>query len=145
MGAIDLVALHQADMDKVRCHALDGLDDIDEHGQIGLDQLGTGRTVLIGSVENVSHVREIGEFVDAICRVEQIDGYVPDLVRRGAAAAGKTDDRPVFQCFEITGEIAADDALSADDEGGFVLVHDSLQMCRCMRYGRAADLRTRQR
>ncbi len=57
MRPVHLVALHQADVPEPRRRSLDGGDGIDQHRQVGRDQLRPGRTVLIGGIEDVGDFR----------------------------------------------------------------------------------------
>ena len=81
MRAIDLVALHQADVLQIRRDRLDGVYDIHQHGEVGRHQLGPARPVLIGGIEDMGHVGEMRELVAGIRRVEKIDRDVADFAR----------------------------------------------------------------
>ncbi len=113
MRAIDLVALHQADVLQPWRNRFDHIDHIDQHGEVRRYQLSPVRPVLIGCVEDVRHVREMHEFCLCIRRIQQIDSNMADLACCFAAATRQADDFPVTQLHEMCDEISADDAVGA--------------------------------
>jgi hypothetical protein len=114
MGAVHLVALHEADVLEVRRHRLDRVDDVDEHRDVGRDELGPGRFVLVRGIEDVGDLGEGAQFGSGDSRVQQVDAEVANAFRVLATAPGQADHGPVAECGEMADEVAADDAVRAD-------------------------------
>jgi len=119
--AVDLVALHQADVRELGRCGFHGVDHVGQHGEVGRHQFSPGRAVLIGGVEEVRDVAKCAELDARVGCVEQVDGHMPDALRRFPAAARQADDAPVVQCGEVLDQVAADHALCAHDERDFIL------------------------
>jgi hypothetical protein len=87
VGAVDLVALHQAHVLEAGCDGLDRVEDVPEHRDVRSDELRPRRPVLVGGVEDVGHVGEVAQRVSGALRVEQVDGAVPDDAAVRSAAS----------------------------------------------------------
>jgi hypothetical protein len=87
MRSVDLVALHETHVLQAGRRRLDGLQRIDEHLLVWRDELSPGRAVLIGGIEDVRDVGEIGELAVRVLGVEQVDAQVTYPAARLAAAA----------------------------------------------------------
>ena len=57
--SVDLVALHELDVAEICRDWLDRMQGVNEHPLVGLDQLREARTILVGGIEHVRHVRKI--------------------------------------------------------------------------------------
>nr|WP_239951860.1 hypothetical protein [Dyella terrae] len=123
--AVDLVALHQADVLQALGHGLDSVDHVHQHREIWRHQFRPGGAILIGGVEHVRHVGKRAEFLSRVVGIEKIDGDVAHAALTCTVAAREADHLPIVQCRQMIDKVATNHALRADDEGYLVLrCHD---------------------
>src|SRR5690606_21013676 len=77
MRAIDLIALHEADMLQAGRDRLYGAHRVDEHRKVGFDEFRPAGPVLIGSIEDMRHAGQLFESTLRGLRVEKVDRDVP--------------------------------------------------------------------
>jgi len=117
VGAVYFIALHEADVPEVCGHGLEGIDDVDEHRQVGRHKLGPRGAILVGGIKDVCDLGALCELFAGLGSVEQVDGDMANAGGVLAAFAGEGDNVPGIERGEVLNQVRADHTVGADNEG----------------------------